>query len=54
VLDYVFAGREQEAWAFYETAYKLPDKAEVKSKIKAVLNDQPVYRFMYLKSVKGQ
>lgn len=49
VLDYIFAGEEQEAWTFYEEAYKLPDKVEIKKEIKAVLKDQPVYRFMYKK-----
>lgn len=53
VLDYIFAGKEKDAWAFYEMAYKLPDKAEVKGNIKAVLKKQPVYRYIYRKSVKG-
>jgi len=50
VLDYIFAGREQEAWTFYEQSYKLSDKKEIKTKIKAVLEDQPVYRFIYKKT----
>lgn len=47
VLDYVLAGEEQEAWAFYEEAYKLADKAEMKRKIKAELSAHPLYRFTY-------
>jgi hypothetical protein len=48
-LQYVFAGKEKEAWAFFDREYKHPDKEEVKSKVKAVLRDQPVYRFIYPK-----
>jgi hypothetical protein len=47
VLDYIFAGREEEAWTFYEEAYKLPDKTEVRRDILAVLKVQPVYRSLY-------
>lgn len=47
VLDYVLAGEEQAAWAFYEEAYRLPDKAEMKRKIQAELSALPLYRFTY-------
>jgi hypothetical protein len=47
VLDYIYAGREQEAWTFYDESYKLSDKKELKAKIQAVLIKQPVYRFIY-------
>jgi hypothetical protein len=47
LLTYVFAGDEREGWEFYEAAYKLPDKAEVKREVKAELRSQPVYRFIY-------
>jgi hypothetical protein len=46
VLDYIFAGKEQEAWTFYEHSYKLYDK----KKIKTIVGDQPVYRFIYKKT----
>ncbi|MBA2523314.1 MAG: hypothetical protein H0V25_08275 [Solirubrobacterales bacterium] len=46
-LQYVFAGKEQEAWAFFDREYKHPDKEAVKSHIKAVLKEHPVYRFIY-------
>jgi hypothetical protein len=54
VLGHVFAGREQDAWAFYEREYRLPDKMEMKKKIKAELEDLPVYRFMYRPAAKGK
>lgn len=50
VVDYIFAGKEREAWEFYEAAYKLPDRVEVKREIKATLKAQPVYNFMYRKA----
>jgi hypothetical protein len=47
VLDYIFAGREREAWTFYRSAYKLPDKIRVEREIRAELGRSPVYRFIY-------
>ena len=47
VAGYVFAGREREAWAFYEASYALPDKPEVRREIEEALRARPVYRFMY-------
>ncbi|MGH9942635.1 MAG: hypothetical protein ACRD9R_09815 [Pyrinomonadaceae bacterium] len=52
VLEYVYAGRGQKAWAFYDEAYKLPDKTQMKRDIKAVLKKQSVYRFMSKKSAE--
>jgi hypothetical protein len=52
VVNYVFAGKEREAWQFYEAEYKLPDKVEIKKEIKDTLKSQPVYRFMYGKTAR--
>jgi len=49
VLEYLFAGHASEAWTFYDQAYKLPDKHEMKDKILAELRSSPVYRFIYHK-----
>jgi len=46
-LDYIYAGKEQEAWSFFDKEYRRPDKEEMKTKIRAVLKKQPVYRFIY-------
>ena len=51
VLDYIFAGKEQEAWTFFEESYKLSDKQELKARIQAVLKGHPVYRFIYRKTL---
>lgn len=50
VVDYIFAGKEKEAWTFFDESYKLPDKKEMKAKIMVVVKSQPVYRFIYKKA----
>ncbi|HKO59651.1 MAG TPA: hypothetical protein VJV03_00695, partial [Pyrinomonadaceae bacterium] len=52
VLDYVFAGREKEAWTFFDQAYKLPDKNKVRTAVQSELNSSPVYRFIYRRRAK--
>lgn len=47
VLRYIYAGRESEAWDFFDREYRWPDRAEMKVKIKAVLKDQAVYKYLY-------
>jgi hypothetical protein len=47
LLSHVFAGDERAGWEFYEAAYALPDKAEVRREVETTLRAQPVYRFMY-------
>lgn len=54
VMDYIFAGKEPEAWAYYEEAYKLTGKAKIKERIKDVLRQQPVYRLMYTKIARAR
>ena len=51
LLRYIYAGREDEGWAFFDSAYQQPDKVEIKARIQSVLNLQPVYK--YLKAPRG-
>ena len=44
VLTYLFAGKEQEAWAFYESEYNLQDKEEMKVEVKKALSKNVVYK----------
>ena len=44
LLEYIYASKEKEAWEFYEAEYNLPDKAEMKSKIKNKLKEDAVYQ----------
>ena len=47
VLRYIYAGKEKEGWLFYEKEYHLPDREEMRSKIKKKLESCPVYREIY-------
>lgn len=47
VLCYIYAGKENEAWSFYDSEYHLPDKKEMKSKIKKKLKNCLVYKQIY-------
>ena len=49
-LRYIYAGEEEKAWMFFESEYKQPDKEAVKSKVKAILKRNAVYKFIYGKS----
>ena len=50
VLRYVYAGKEQEGWAFYDKEYQPPNKGQVRSKVLERLGNEPVYKFIYGKS----
>lgn len=47
VLRYIYAGKRNEAWSFYNREYNLPDKERLRARILATLRDEPVYRFLY-------
>ena len=47
ILRYVYAGRESDAWSFFDRTYNLTDKQDMKREIKHILNTEPVYRFVY-------
>ena len=47
LLTYVYAGKEQEGWAFFDEYYRLPDKEEMKTRIRTVLRDEGVYKYLY-------
>ena len=47
VLRYIYAGKRNEAWSFYDREYNLPDKERLRGKILATLRDEPVHRFLY-------
>lgn len=48
-LNLIFAGKENEAWEFFDRSYKRPDKEEIKSQTTALLRNHPVYKFIYRK-----
>jgi len=47
LLRYVYAGREDDGWSFFDRTYKLPDKPEMSRAIKRILNSEPVHSFIY-------
>lgn len=47
VLKYIYAGREREAWAFYDREYRLPDKEEMRGKIRRQLRTSAIYNALY-------
>ena len=47
LLAYVYVGKQKQAWGSYDKSYNLSDKEEIRRRVKAILNRQPVYRFIY-------
>jgi len=47
IFPYVYAGKEKEAWSFYDEEYRLKDKEEMKFKIRKRLESCPVYKYIY-------
>jgi hypothetical protein len=47
VLRYIYAGKEQEAWTFFDKEYRQTDKEKIKTKVRAVLTKNQAYRFIY-------
>ena len=47
LLRYVYAGREDEGWAFFEAEYHAPDKDEVRAEVKKTLGRDPVRAATY-------
>lgn len=45
-LTYIYAGKENEAWEFFDKKYNLEDKETRRDKIKDVLSKDPIYKFI--------
>jgi hypothetical protein len=50
MLRYIYAGREKEAWSFYDREYNFGNKSSLKARIERALKDEPVHRFIYPKT----
>jgi hypothetical protein len=46
-LRYVYAGKREQGWSFFDRTYKLADADQMKAKIRTQLRREPVYRFIY-------
>lgn len=47
VLRYIYAGKREEGWSFYDKEYNLANKNLVKSDVLNRLRSEPVYKFLY-------
>jgi hypothetical protein len=47
LLRYIYAGKEEVGWDFFDREYRLPDKEQMKSKVKAVLRNEGAYKYIY-------
>ncbi len=45
-LRYIFAGKEQEAWAFFDRECRMKNRDEIKTRILSELRNEPVYKFI--------
>jgi hypothetical protein len=52
LLDYLYAGKEKEGWAFFDQTYTLPDKETVKAKVRKVLKKGRAFQF--IKNSRGK
>jgi hypothetical protein len=48
-LRYIYAEKESDAWAFFDREYRLLDREEIKSRIRAILKDESVYKYIHRK-----
>jgi hypothetical protein len=46
-LRYIYAGRENDAWEFFDRYYTRQDREEIKSKIKAIVASEGTYKYIY-------
>jgi len=49
LIDYIYAGQENNGWLYFDKYYVLPDKIEMKEKIHRVLEASVVYKEIYKK-----
>jgi hypothetical protein len=47
LLTYIYCGRRTEGWRFFDRTYALDDREEIRKRVKSILRQQPVYKFIY-------
>jgi hypothetical protein len=52
-LGFIYAGKEHQAWAFFDKYYNLPNKNKLKASMKKDLRKDPIYRFIYRRQTKN-
>lgn len=53
LLRYIYAGREDEGWHFFDREYPLHDQDEVTKEVKEILKKDEVYQFIYKRGSTG-
>jgi len=46
-LRYVYAGKREQGWEFFNRTYKLANAGQIKARIREQFRKEPVYRFIY-------
>jgi hypothetical protein len=46
-LNYIYSGKEEEGWKFFNGGYKLSNKEEIRADIIKTLNNDPLYKGIY-------
>ena len=49
-LELIYGGKRDQAWQYFNTTYNLDDKKEFERRVKDILRDQPVYKYIYKNS----
>ena len=47
MLELIYRGKRRQAWEYFHTTYNLSDKKEIEQRVKNILNQQPVYKYIY-------
>lgn len=47
VLDYIYAGREAEGWAYFDKNYRLPNKPQLRRDMRGKLSESVIYKSIY-------
>ena len=47
MLELIYQGKRDQAWQYFNTTYNLSDKKEIERRVKKILSQQPVYKFIY-------
>jgi len=47
MLELIYQGKRDQAWQYFNRTYNLDDKKEFERRVKDILRDQPIYKFIY-------
>lgn len=47
LLRYVYARKQREGWSFFARAYQRKDRKEIVTRIRSVLQNDPLYNYLY-------